>query len=229
MAKRGRPFKVQQEHLGVLREIVTNKPLATLDEVGREFERHVGITLHSNTLRAALHEAGVERRRGEAGVLVTKAEAKPPRYGYTEAHRRHEPEQTYPSCLTDTEWALVGDLFDNEGRPGKPPRYSRRELVNACCYVVRTGGSWRMLPANFPPWQNVYRTFRRWSAQGKFEQMHDRLRDQWREREGRTEEPTAAVLREARPRAARAVTMRERRLWAASGTWWSIRLGWCLR
>ncbi len=33
-----------------------------------------------------------------------------------------------------------------------------------------------MLPNEFPPWQNVYRTFWRWSAQGKFEQMHDRLR-----------------------------------------------------
>ena len=33
-----------------------------------------------------------------------------------------------------------------------------------------------MLPAYFPRRQNVYRTFRRWSAQGKFEQMHDRRR-----------------------------------------------------
>lgn len=194
MAKRGRPFKVQQEHLGVLREVVTDRPLATLDEVGRELARRTGIELHANTLRGALQEAGVERRRGETGVQITKAEAKPPRYGYTDAHRRHEPEQTYPSCLTDTEWALVKDLFDNDGGRGKPPRYSRRALVDACCYVVRTGGSWRMLPANFPPWQNVYRTFRRWSAQGKFEQMHDRLRAQWREREGRTNDPSAAVL-----------------------------------
>jgi transposase len=60
--------------------------------------------------------------------------------------------------------------------------------------VVRTGCSWRMLPKGFPPWQNVYRTFRRWSEQGKFEQMHDRLRTQWREREGRAGAPTAAVL-----------------------------------
>jgi transposase len=51
-----------------------------------------------------------------------------------------------------------------------------------------------MLPKEFPPWQNVYRSFRRWSEQGKFERMHDRLRAMWREREGRAEEPTAAVL-----------------------------------
>lgn len=51
-----------------------------------------------------------------------------------------------------------------------------------------------MLPKDFPPWQNVYRTFRRWSEAGKFERMHDRLRAQWREREGRHQKPTAAVL-----------------------------------
>jgi transposase len=32
---------------------------------------------------------------------------------------------------------------------------------------VRTGGSWRMLPKAFPAWQNVYRTFRRWTEQGQ--------------------------------------------------------------
>ena len=77
---------------------------------------------------------------------------------------------------------------------GRPPQYNRWDLVNACCYVVRNGCSWRMLPREFPPWENVYRTFRRWAAAGKFEQMHDRLRELWRSREERAPEPTAAVL-----------------------------------
>ena len=68
------------------------------------------------------------------------------------------------------------------------------EMVNACCDVVLNGCSWRMLPHEFPPWENVYRTFRRWAAGGKFEQMHDRLRELWRSREERAPEPTAAVL-----------------------------------
>ena len=38
------------------------------------------------------------------------------------------------------------------------------------------------MPPEFPPWQNVYRTFRPWAAGGKFEQMHDRLRAPWRSR-----------------------------------------------
>lgn len=117
-----------------------------------------------------------------------------PRYGYTDAHRGVELEQTYPSCLTDAEWALVEDLFDNTGNRGVPPQYDRRVLADAFCYLVRTGCSWRMLLKEFPVWRNVHRTFLRWSEQGKFEQMHDRLREQWREHEGRSAAPTAAVL-----------------------------------
>ena len=136
----------------------------------------------------------MERRVGGSAMCVEVVSAEGPRYGYTDAHRRMGPEQTYPSCLTNAEWRLVEDLFDHEGGRGTPPRYARRLLVDACCYVVRTGSAWRMLPKDFPPWQNIYRTFRRWSEQGRFERMHDRLRGQWRERQGRTEAPTAAVL-----------------------------------
>jgi len=194
MAKRGRPPKLSAEHRATLIEIVESDPTATMAEIQQELARRSGVKAHEQTIQKALWEAGYERKGASASVQVEVSEPVEPRYGYTEAHRRVEPEQTYPSCLTDAEWALVKDLFDNTGSRGVPPRYERRALVDACCYVVRTGCSWRMLPKGFPVWQNVYRTFRRWSEQGKFEQMHDRLRAQWREREGRPSEPTAAVL-----------------------------------
>lgn len=86
------------------------------------------------------------------------------------------------------------DLLDRPDAQGAPPKHSRRLMVDACCYAVRTGCSWRMLPREFPHWDNVYKTFRPWSAQGKFEQMHDRLRALWRQRQNRTASPTAAAL-----------------------------------
>ncbi len=51
-----------------------------------------------------------------------------------------------------------------------------------------------MLPREFPHWDNVYKTFRRWSDQGKFEQMHDRLRAQWRGRAERDEPSVSGDL-----------------------------------
>lgn len=194
MARTGRPPKIRLEDSVHLAAIVQSDRTATLDEIRQEFKRRTGIDVHEQTIVKTLSKLGIRRVSSDEAVVVERAEPGPRRYGYTDAHRRHEPEQTYPSCLTDAEWARVCDLFENPGGRGLPPKASRRLLVDACCYVVRTGCAWRMLPAHFPRWQNVYRTFRRWSEQGKFEQMHDRLRGQWRERLARNDEPTAAVL-----------------------------------
>jgi transposase len=197
--KDGRPKKYDHTHLVVLREIVAEFPLATVPEVSKALAERTGLKVHRVTLYRMISAAGIERDRGrdretEREAVSHADSVRQQRYGYTEAHRATAPEQTYPSCLSDIEWARVADIFETDGGRGTPPRYTRRMLVDACCYVVRTGCPWRLLPKDFPPWQNVYRTFRRWSAQGKFERMHDRLRAQWREREGRTAEPTAAVL-----------------------------------
>jgi hypothetical protein len=91
--------------------------------------------------------------------------------GYTAAHRR-EAISPYSTNLTDAEWELVADLFKRmPGQRGTPVRYSRRDLVNACSYVLRTGCAWRLLPETFPPWQAVYKAFSRWVGAGVFEQM----------------------------------------------------------
>jgi len=68
---------------------------------------------------------------------------------------------------------------------GRPAKYARRAMVDACCYVLRTGCAWTLLPKSFPPWLAVHKAFSRWAAQGKFEQLQGRLAQQWRQRIGR--------------------------------------------
>ncbi|SDP77082.1 Transposase [Paracidovorax cattleyae] len=115
------------------------------------------------------------------------------RHGDTAAHRRETGQ--YSTDLTDTEWSLVADLFERPGGSrGAPACYERRHLVDACCYVLRTGGSWRLLPSSFAPWQAVYKAFMRWVEVDAFEQMQDRLRQQWRTRMGGAAQPSAAVI-----------------------------------
>lgn len=193
MARPGRPRKIQEEQRAALIAIVEANTTATLAEISDELMRRTGVRAYGQTIVTALREAGIKRSMDRSKVRVEAAQG-PRRYGYTQAHRRKEPEQTFSSCLTDAEWTLVDDLFDLPGRRGAPSRHTRRSMVDACCYVVRTGCAWRLLPETFPKWQNVYRTFRRWSEQDRFEQMHERLRARWREREGRDAAPTAAVL-----------------------------------
>ena len=133
MGKRGRPCKIADEQRSALVAIVEANPTATLAEIQGELTRQTGIEAHGQTIQKALKEAGIQRQVGGDGLCVEVTGSEAPRYGYTDAHRRLEPEQTYPSCLTDAEWALVEDLFDNAGGRGTPPRYARRLLVDACC------------------------------------------------------------------------------------------------
>lgn len=185
------------EHVAVLRAITHEQPRSSLDEVTRELFRRAGVKVSTVTVRKALREAGIERlkplrRAGERAAV--QGSAPPARTGYTPVHRRGDGPSGMNTDLTDAEWALVADLFERDGQRGVPPRYERRLMVNACCYALRTGCAWRLLPKSFPPWQAVYKSFSRWAAAGTFEAMHDRLRQQWRSRMGKAPEPTAAII-----------------------------------
>lgn len=192
----GRKPSLTAEHVAVLRAITTEQPRSSLDEVTRELFRRSGVKVSTVTVRKALREAGVERVKPlrRAGQRAEVQGTTPKRYGYKDAHRRSDGPSGMNTDLTDAEWALVADLFEREGGRGAPPRYERRTLVNACCYVLRTGCAWRLLPKSFPPWQATYKAFSRWAAAGVFEAMHDRLRQQWRDRVGKAPDPTAAII-----------------------------------
>ena len=68
----------------------------------------------------------------------------------------------YPSDTTDEQWAIIEPLLPPVRTGGRPEKHPRRAIVDAILYVVRTGCSWRQLPADFPPWQTVYWYFNQW-------------------------------------------------------------------
>lgn len=196
MSKRRGPFlKLQDREMEVLRALMAERPMSTLAEFNSLLQARTGVSVSLVTLKKAMTRAGIKR------VLPPRqtgfAEATEPsngRYGYTSRHRTAEEKSDYGTSLTDAEWLRVADIFDWDGGRGKPPRHDRRDVVDACCYIVRTGCAWRLLPKSFPPWNAVYKLFRRWSGDGRFERMHDRLRQQWRERAERDANPTTAIL-----------------------------------
>src|SRR5918995_3336707 len=69
-----------------------------------------------------------------------------------------------------------------------------RAVVDAILHVLRTGGAWRHLPREFPPWPTVHRWFLALSRAGTFERLAHALAMAERERAGREAGPTAAVL-----------------------------------
>ena len=84
--------------------------------------------------------------------------------------------QAYDTDLTDAEWERFEQtLKEVQDRRGSKPRIPRREIVNAVLYRLRTGCQWRSLPHEFPGWNNVAKTYRRWITNGYWERIHDAL------------------------------------------------------
>jgi len=100
----------------------------------------------------------------------------------------------YPSDLTDEEWSIVRPLLPTPPKRGRRPTTDLREVLNALRYMARSGGGWRMLPKDFPPWQTVYWWFRRLMRRLLFRTIHDVALMLDRELEGREQSPSAAVV-----------------------------------
>lgn len=101
---------------------------------------------------------------------------------------------SYPSDLTDEQWALLEPLFPPPAPRGRPRSHGCREIVNTILYQSRTGCQWRHLPHDLPPRSTVHFWFLRWRTDGTWDQILDTLRGQVRVREGRAEHPSGAVL-----------------------------------
>ena len=100
----------------------------------------------------------------------------------------------YPSDLSDAEFVSLSPHLPEPKRCGRPWIHSRRAILDAIFYVVRTGCQWRALPREYPPWSTVHYWFRRWRLDGTFERWNRVLREQLRARVGRDPQPSAAVV-----------------------------------
>ena len=194
MAKTGRPKLIGAREHPALRALVKANPSATFNELKAAWQTQNGRTISAPTLKRSLIAAGLKRVKPAPAQIYRRDTSVAQRYGYTEAHRREG--GRFAGSLTDAEWALAQDIFElAPGSRGRPALHDRRAMVDACCFVLRTGCSWRTLPIEvFPPWHAVQKAFTRWAVLGKFEQLQDRLRQQWRQRVERTLQPSAAVI-----------------------------------
>ena len=102
--------------------------------------------------------------------------------------------RSYPTDLTDAQWAYLEPYLPRPSKEGRPREIDLREILDAYWYLLRAGGSWRMLPHDFPAWETVYSQVRRWKESGVWERIHRLLCDDLRTAEGRPPEPSAAAM-----------------------------------
>jgi transposase len=72
--------------------------------------------------------------------------------------------------LSSEEWAVLEPLL-----PAQPVRGGQwrdhRQVVNAICWVKRTGSPWRDLPERYGPWKTAHQRFTRWAADGTWARL----------------------------------------------------------
>ncbi|MFI0968452.1 IS5 family transposase [Streptomyces sp. NPDC021080] len=80
--------------------------------------------------------------------------------------------------LADGQWAVLEPLLPKGKKPGRPPRWARRQLIDGIRFRVRTGVPWRDLPAEYGPWGRAYDLFRRWQRDGIWHRIFTELQAQ---------------------------------------------------
>src|SRR3954451_10065305 len=102
--------------------------------------------------------------------------------------------RAYPSDLTDTQWRLIAPLIPEAKPGGRPRKYDMREVINGLLYIAREGCSWRALPHDLPHWKTCYNFFRRFEADGTWDDLLAALRVEVRTRLGREPTPSGACI-----------------------------------
>jgi transposase len=106
----------------------------------------------------------------------------------------NEKRKSYPSDVSDEEWSFCVNYLTLMTEAAPQRDYPLREVFNALRYLVRTGGAWRMLPHDLPPWSVVYQQTRRWIKAGSFQDLAHDLRAILRLALERKADPSAIIL-----------------------------------
>jgi transposase len=103
-------------------------------------------------------------------------------------------EERIQASLREREWKLLEPLIPPAKPGGHPRTTDMREVINAILYLDRTGGQWRALAHEFPPWSTVWSYFRSFRNDGTCKRIHTALREQTRIKQGREPTPSAAII-----------------------------------
>ena len=77
--------------------------------------------------------------------------------------------------LSDVAWARIEPLMPKASPKGGRPFSDHRPIVEGIIWRFRTGSPWRDVPAEFGPWQTVWRRHSELSKDGTWDRIHAEL------------------------------------------------------
>jgi transposase len=81
------------------------------------------------------------------------------------------PERRYE--MTDDGYERIEDLLPRQQRGGKWADH--RTVLNGIFWVLNSGAHWRDMPSRYGKWETVYGRYRRWTREGLFDRILERL------------------------------------------------------
>jgi transposase len=80
----------------------------------------------------------------------------------------------YSTDLSDGQFNLLCKYLPRV-KLTKPCIYTKHQLLNGICYVLKTGCQWRLLPKEYPPFRTVHKYFRKLCVLGVMEKLQFEL------------------------------------------------------
>jgi transposase len=75
--------------------------------------------------------------------------------------------------LTDEAWERIQPLLPKQGPGGQ--WNDHRTTLNGMFWILNSGAQWRDMPERYGKWQSVYDRYRRWTREGFFDRILQRL------------------------------------------------------
>lgn len=72
-----------------------------------------------------------------------------------------------PEFATDIsrdEFDAVRDMLEAARRKTRPRKHDLYDVFCAVLYFLHSGGAWRSVPPEFPPWRTVHEYFTQWTT-----------------------------------------------------------------
>ncbi|MGY5135652.1 IS5 family transposase [Streptomyces nigrescens] len=73
--------------------------------------------------------------------------------------------------VTEAQWTFLEPLLPVMKKPGRPPKWTTRQLIDGIRCRTRAGVPWRDVPERYSAWQTVYGLFRRWQRDGTWKRI----------------------------------------------------------
>ncbi len=108
-------------------------------------------------------------------------------------------EHHYDSDISREEFELIRQDLENTKKHTKPLSYDTYDIFCAILYINKGGIQWRLLPSDFPKWQNVYYHFRIWSEKddngvSTLDKVLNKLVTEIRNEDGRRDKTSFGII-----------------------------------